>query len=258
MKAATGTSGWRYCLFGFTAAKGGGWKAVNRLKYLSFGLPRSFIWKDIKDIDGLRTYVDLIAAGRKTEALHFQERGMVEDVEYDPEELTGAITVDAEDFFSTLALIGWVKLPLVERIRFNLNGRAITPTEYLTILAKYSGHPEWFDPEGARWATPQEVREIQPHSAMYTEERVGSFEAPVEEVDENAQPVESEVRRDGFLRHFELLTQVQPARGDRYFVRRLATFDGQLIWAGSSYQPNGPWTQYFRDNAQLIARNIQP
>jgi len=252
MKAPTSGSAWKYCMYSFRPAKGGGWYAANRLRHLAYGFPRSFVWKDKDDKEGLRSYVELIAAGRKTEAALIEGSGAVTEIEYDPEQLTGCITVDADAFFSTLALTGYVKIPLVERVRFTLNGRAITAAEYLTILGEYSGKPDWFNPNGARWATPDEVEELQPHSAMYTDERLGQAELPAPE----EPPRETEISRTSYDRHFEMITLVEPSSGKPYFVRRVANLHGTVIWSGSAFSPKGPWKEYSRNSAQLIALGV--
>lgn len=230
----------------------GACKAVCQLQFISFGLPRSFVWLDRADEEGLRSYIDLLGAGRKAEASALEATGVVTEIRYDPEDLRGTIRVDAESFFSALALRGHVDLPLVERVVFLKQGNLITPRDYLTCLGTYSGHPEWFpEPHRAVIAQRGDIEHLNPSGSMYAE-----VPQPDEEEDDGTPPAETELSRIPRDRYFELITRAVPKRGAPFYVRRIARYDGGLIWSGTSYNQYGKWTESFRDNGQMLAYGI--
>ncbi len=274
------TAAWPYRCYVIKPFKKG-WKAVNMLEFSAYDFPRSFYWPDRLDREGLRNYLDLVTAGRKTEALEFQDRGAVKDIEYDQEQLTGSIRINFARFLDILAHRGHLDIPLCEKLVFmGTTGRQLVPAEFIMTLAKYVPNPEWFgNPNDWRWMSRSEMDELDPldvNSSMYhgqpnmvdAAETPGVAAAPAEAVSYRHSrgvrpprvlrpPRENEVSRTSFDRHFELITVAKPDEGRSYFVRRLARFSGALLWAGTSYGLTGPWTEYVRDDSQLMALGIQ-
>lgn len=256
-----------------------GWRATCGLEFTAYDFPRTFIWSDRNDREGLRGYLDLVTAGRKAEAMAIQERGLVADIEYDPEQLTGSIRVNFERFMDLLAHRGHIDIPLKEKVTFvGAKGRQLVPSEFITILAKYVDNPDWFgNPADWHWVSRAEMDEMDPmevSSGMYrgvanmqdTEEEAAhqAMTMPFRpartatRVQRSARPPrETEISRSSFEKHFEMITAAVPERGQTYYVRRLARFDGHLLWAGTSYHSTGPWTEYSRDDAQMLAMGIQ-
>ncbi len=264
---------WRYRCFTILPIKGG-WKAANVLKFLSHEIPRSFRWTNKEDQEGLRNYVDMVTGGRKSEWMAVEERGLVTDKEMDPEELSGSVTVDLGTLLDVLATGAQVDIPLKQKISFVTNGRTLVPAEFIAILAQYAKRPSMLgDPQEWTWAKPADIERLAPGPNGITSgmNRGRSFmdgpddaELPSYDPEEgddapiDTAPQESEIRRSPYDRYFELVTVAAPRRGKPYYVRRLARYHGQLLWSGSSYGPNGPWTEYARDNAQLLALGLTP
>lgn len=261
---------WGYRCYSMMPIKAG-WKVVNALQFSSYEIPRSFWWMSRDDKDGLRAYIDMVTGGRKSEAMAVEERGMVTHREMDPEELSGSISIDFEKFIDLLAHRGSVDLPLKQKVVFTTNGHTLVPADFITILAKYAKDPSWFgDPATWRWASDADVERLAPgpvgptsgmyrgRSFMEDPNEASDDGVPQYESEEPECPQESEIRRSPYDRYFELVTVAAPQRGKPYYVRRLARYHGQLLWSGSSYGPNGPWTEYSRDNAQLLALGLTP
>jgi hypothetical protein len=57
-------------------------------------------------------------------------------------------------------------------------------------------------------------------------------------------------------KHADVLTLAQPKNGPPYYVRRMITYQGQLLWAATSYHPDGPWNVSHRDAAMLLALGV--
>jgi hypothetical protein len=265
-----------------------GWVAKNTLPHLAFGIPRAFQWKGADDLVGIKSYIDLITAGRKAEAQLFETQGSVFSVEMDSEELTGSIKCNFGSFLDLISLRGHVDFPLRSRVQFLTNGHKLIPADFITLLAKYVPNPGWLgDPNNWHKATEEELDQItrehgEIHAGMYRDEpnllsdspavaavavadelsgRTGpeeDFEPDIEPEVRAPPPQESEIRRSPYDRHFELVTVVTDGTQRPFYARRLARYDGQLLWAGSSYSVNGPWTEYHRDNGQLLALGLNP
>ena len=270
------TAAWPYRCYVIKPFKTG-WKAICGLEFTAYDFPRSFAWTDRADREGLRTYIDLITAGRKSEAMAIQERGLVKDLEYDPEQLTGSIRINFERFIDLLAHRGHLDIPLKEKLVFvGAHGRQLVPAEFITVLSRYVDNPEWFgNPADWHWVSRAEMDELDPmavSSSMYRG-LPNMQDTPGEAAHQGALPLlptrtatrvrravrpprEAEVHRRSFEKHFELVTVAQPDHGRPYFIRRLARFDGHLLWSGTSYQASGPWTEYSRDDAQLLAMGV--
>jgi hypothetical protein len=263
---------WTYRCFNFAPSRTG-WKARNILSLLSHGIPRAFYWPDRNDIEGLKDYVDKVTAGRNAEAAEAEERGQVTHKEMDPEELTGSTSVNFKAFMNVLAHRGSIDIPLRQKVTFITDGSGFVPAEFITMLAEYADNPKWFgDPANWRMATQADLdRDMpRPSSGMYRSktnfmdsgdaEPVPEFEPPSEHGyarQSEGPPSETEVHRISHDRYFELVTVVA-SRYQPYYVRRLARYNGALLWSGSSYRAGGPWTEYARDNAQLLALGVRP
>lgn len=278
-------SAFRHRCFHVVSAKGG-WRATNFLSHLSHGIPRSFRWNGTEDQGGIRTYIDLITAGRKAEARLFETQGSVFDVVEDPEGLaSGSTTCNFAGFLDLIALRGHVDLPLRERVQFLTDGKKLVPAQFITMLAQHVPNSEWFgDAQNWRKATKADLDQITQeqgpiHSGMYRDKPTFlsaasivatadalSHRVPDEADDELEEELEelpavsreSEIRRAPYEHHFELVTVVTQGEERPFYARRLARYNGLLLWAGSSYSISGPWTEYHRDNAQLLALGLNP
>ncbi len=276
------TAAWPYRCFVLQAGAEGSWRALNCLEFVGEDLPRKFIWTKREDREGLRTYIDLITAGRRSESMDFEERGLVKNIEFDPEPLQGTLKVNFERFMDLLAHRGHIDLPLKYKIQFvGARGKQLVPAEFIACLMKYAPNPDWFgNPADWHWMTRDQLDEMDPggltiSSGMYrgmenmvdTAEDVVAMEADGEQPAPSVRryrrrpskpPKEVEVDRRAFERYFELLTVATPSHGPQYFVRRLSTYAGEMLWSGTSFSPAGPWTEHTRNGAMLLALGVTP
>lgn len=268
------TRHWTYRCYHMQPAKPG-WRAKNILKHLTADIPRTFVWTEREDREGLQGYIDAVTAGRVAAAVEFESRGLVLNVERDPEVLTDSLRLNLRAFLSVLSQRSQLDMPMRATYNFVTEGEKLVPVQYITLLAEYADNPAWFgNPDDWRWATQEDLDRISGgdrkaiHTGMYrgTEnfmEGAPTVAANQVEVDGqlvpvDAPPAEIEISCRRFEKHFELLTQVRPQTGQTYFVRRLALYNGRILWAGSSFSPTGKWTVYERETSLLLAYGLQP
>ena len=262
---------WSYRCFVFRRHRSG-WRALNILKLLTMDIPRGFLWMKLHDREGLKAYVDAVISNRGAHATLFEERGYVEQVEYDPPMIGDTFRLSAKALFGCLALRDAFDVPLFEKVTFVTDGQKLVPTEFIALLSECADNPEWFgNPDKWRWATPEDLDRISGgdpmkiNSGMYRGKPnfMNSSVPLLPGVDADTggempdtPPSETEIRRDAYEKHFELLTCVRSSRARTYFVRRLATYRGQVMLSASSFNPLGPWTVYARDSALLLANGV--
>jgi hypothetical protein len=254
-----------------------------------YEMPLSFRWND-RDLDGVKRYIDALVAGRTTEARLIEDTGLAIDHKYhthDPN--TKPIMVKIKDFVDFLLLRGHIELPAHRRILFVTGSKhhEFVPAEFIATISQLPGleflknqtegwepgRPVDFEGLGLK---PEEVTTGLGHThpqhtalALARPDEVRSLVGPADPAvplvtppDETpppeTPPPESEIVRKAKDKYFELITVVKPRDAQSYFVRRLSTYGGELLWAGTSYQFDGPWTEYARENALLIGLGIEP
>jgi hypothetical protein len=269
-----------------------GWLVQLTFRCDLYDMPTSFHWND-RDLDGVQRYIDALVAGRTTEARIIEDTGLVLDLKYqmhDPN--TKPIMVQVKDFVDFLLLRGHIELPAHRRILFvtSVKYHAFVPAEFIAAVSQLPGleflqrhtdgwepgRPADFDKLGLKaeevttnlgithpqhtalaLARPDEIAGAAPTLAPSP---LPASEAPPSSasIALEVPPAESEITRKAREKHFELITAVKPRDGRTYFVRRLSTYGGQLLWAGTSFQFEGPWIEYARENALLIGLGIEP
>lgn len=276
------TAAWPYRCF-YIRAAAGGWRATNCLAFIQADFPREFIWTSREDREGLRTYIDLITAGRRAEAIDFEDRKLVHSIQYDPMPVEGTVKVTLERFLDFITMRGHIDVPLKHKVQFVGNrGRQLVPAEFITSLMKYVPNPKWFgDPSDWHWVKRDELDEIDPagltvSSGMYrgmpnavdNPEDVAAMEADgvgsqvvpsirrYRRRQVSKPPRETEIERVAHERYFELLTVATPSHGPQYFVRRLSTYAGEMLWSGTSYNLSGPWAEHERNSGMLLALGV--
>jgi hypothetical protein len=80
-------------------------------------------------------------------------------------------------------------------------------------------------------------------------------EPGVEVPDSPAPVAETSVSSIQHPSHTETVSLITGNNQRPYFVRRLLR-QQHLLWSGTSYQADGPWTEYHRDQSRLTALNI--
>lgn len=205
------------------------------------------------------------------------------------------VRISAQRFVDTMLLRDYLDVPLWGRVAFITNGKRLIPNEFVAAMAKMLSHEDRsFIDVGSQWrhATERDLNAmgLKPSdvtSSLYryqndhlatagAQEQApavdsAEFEPPPASEDPptavtiaatraTSEPPlrEIEINRRRFDRHFELLTLVQPPRRAKpYYVRRLGLLrDGRLLWSGTSYYSDGPWTVTQRDTALLLALGI--
>jgi hypothetical protein len=256
-----------------------GWTVKNSFTCHLLNLPLSFTWTE-KDLDGVKRYIDALMADRVAEARFFEEKGFARDLvypEHDP--TTEMVKVTIQDFVDFLLMRGHICMPAHRRISFVTHGNRFIPVSYITAISQLPGL-EYLVETAEQW---QRTPAYEPIGGLKAEEihtglglerpemsaaslRPAPPAPPTVVMGEDgehvasvvAQAPESEIIRKGLLKHFELVTCVRPRDAQLYFVRRLATYGGELLWAGTSFGMEGPWTEYVRENALLIGLGIEP
>lgn len=81
--------------FYYCRKKGNSFVCNYAIKNANFWLPRSFIWHDAQDMNGLRAYIDALTFNNKTVTSLWEEKRMATDHVYEPEPEGGVVRLDA-------------------------------------------------------------------------------------------------------------------------------------------------------------------
>lgn len=274
----------------------GAWKATNVLPGVAADIPLSFIWTARKDREGLCEYIDALLTGRRSKSVAAEKSGLVESIEMFPAQNSDQVQVRVkiQRFVDCMALRDAFDVPLWGRVHFITDGKNVIPTEYLGALSQMfdPATKKFYDVAREWWHCRESDLErmgLRPEditSGMYRDRyqntgvEAGSVASddgglmPGETISEDGDPEtastipttarsapsipvrEIEISRRPFPKHAELLTLVQPLQGRPYYTRRLLLFSGVLLWSGTSFYPDGPWTVWERNNALLISLGI--
>jgi hypothetical protein len=260
-----------------------GWRVKSMFTCHLFHMPLSFVWAS-HDLDGLHRYINALMADRTAEAAFFEDKGFVQDLVYPEHDANvQAVRVNISDFIDLLMMRSHICMPAHRKITFMTYSDRFVPTSFITAISHLPGlehmanHTEGWEgvqrsepigglkPEDVHTGTGLEHPEMSIASLAPASPAAAAAGAPVadaaaagEPLSVVATPPESEISRKAREKHFELLTYVRPAGAQPYFVRRLATYSGQLLWAGTSFGIEGPWTEYQRENSLLIGLGIEP
>ncbi len=208
---------------------------------------------------------------------------------------SSTIKVNVHRFMDFLALRDSFDVPLWGKVHFITDGQMVVPREYLGAVSQLfdSAMKKFIDPSSKAWHHCTErdldkmgLRPEDIHTGMYraryqngavdggaddAEATVGTDMVDTETgpVDETPTPQthrvplqtgsvtrEISINNQRHERYADVLTLVQPKKGPAYYARRLMTYGGRLLWAGSSYQQDGPWHVSHRDPALLLSLKI--
>ena len=272
------------------------WKASNVFPSLAPEVPLSFLWTAREDRDGLREYIDAILTNRRSKSVAMEKAGLVEMIEMFTSDRPNDVNVRANvhRFVDFLTLRDSFNIPLWGRVHFITDGHRVVPTEYLGAVSQlFDARSKTFiDPKKEWWHCRENDLErmgLRPEdvtSGMYrdryqnaaveaggaTSDDEGLMVGDTTSEDDDPETAstipattrtptsiplrEIEISRRPFPKHAELVTLVQPLHGRPYYTRRLLLFSGVLLWSGTSFYPDGPWTVWERNNALLISLGI--
>ncbi len=284
--AGSNFSVWGYRCYSIRAS-GDGCKVVNAFPALASNIPFTFTWTVRKDREGLKRYIDALVTDHRSESIYFEKVGMVDDIQFfhvdRPDDQK--IRVKISRFVEFMALRDDFNVPLWGRLHFVTDGDSIVPAEFLASLG------QMFDPSEKKFFDPtkewRHCREndlekmgLKPEdvtSSMYrqrhapvmaevgTEEQVPVYADDAsdepEELGDEASPQasvrETEVERVLEANYADMTTLVQPDRGRQYFARRIMTYEGRMLWVGTSFTRSS-WKVWQRDTARLLALGLDP
>jgi hypothetical protein len=233
------------------------------------GAPWKFFWRERSDRDGLKAYIDAQLAGRKSEAVQIEQTGLVTGVQMFPQPHGDEATVNvkADALFQTLMLRDTVELPLWGRVRFCTNHDRLVPADFIASLAAVAD-PEgrFLDPTKGPWRIAT-VKDLDAMGLKPEDVTSGMYRHEVEPVHaegaaeaEDAPPgpiAETEVQRIEGRRTLTLVTKCHAKKP--YFSKRIYSVqDGALVYSGTAWSPQGPWTDYHRDNGRFMALGVGP
>lgn len=241
-------------------------------------MPRDFSWQNTSRLD-CSHYIDLLAKKCIADAKALEDKGFVTDIIYETEALgenRPHVTIMPERLMAMLRGEEVLEVPVDAVIRFgnsskkfNLNyveaalfSKEVTEA-YFQRLRKMVGEGQpivaiaTLDEKSLLEKYGMRLMDAKTHSGVNLDiarEEMGLSEtsiqhaapAPVAEV------VVSSIQHDT---HTETVTLITANNQTPYFVRRLLR-DQVLLWSGTSYTAEGPWTEYHRDAARLHALNI--
>jgi hypothetical protein len=89
-------------------------------------------------------------------------------------------------------------------------------------------------------------------------EQVIAEQSNQEDLPTDATSVEEIVTEIDHASHKEIISLFTKDGETPYFTRRLLTKKGSLLWCGTSYHKQGPWTLYSQEERHLKALGITP
>lgn len=235
-------------------------------------MPREFLW-DNGNVAECKHYIDLIAAKRMIEARAIEDKGLVKELVYDTSEQSRKrlITINPIRLLAMLRGEEFLEIPLDTRIRVADDRLAVRDidaailseemtAEYIRQLKNICGTQPIIaatitELKGLKNKYSIEVPPERQHSAfnlaLTDASETRNDEAPPEPMDQI--PI-SGTDHGSYTETVSLIT----VRGKPpYFVRRLIR-DRYMLWSGTSFHANGPWTRYYTDPSRLAALGITP
>ncbi len=264
-----GPVGWRYRCF-YIVPFGKGWKATSSVPALSPDLPWKFVWAVADDKEGLQDYIDALLNGSRSRSSEFEEKGFVTGIEIyhldRPDDVR--IRVNINHLVDMLAVRDHISVPLWAKLQFVTDGQKLVPRDYIAALARLAPeHADLFDPKRPwDYASDKKLADmgLKPEDVTSDMNRPKHTAAPLRRSrvtpsgrEAGAAPQEVRISLKQFNGYFELITQVRPEGEEPYLTKRIARPDGTLLWCGTSYDLQGPWTVYERNAAELLALGIE-
>lgn len=254
-------------------------RCIYKVNNCNLWMPREFIWQNSSKVDCNR-YMDLLARKQIADAKAIEDKGLVADAIYDTSAGVDRPFVNIHPARLLAMLRGEevLDIPVDARIRFKPNNNHYTVNdvdaamfskeitdEYLRKLRQMVGEGRPIiavnTPDEKKLLAKYGFRLVDSkmhsganldiagaESGITNEDTLGVFQAPAP-INETAV---STVEHDT---HTETVSLITGNDQTPYFVRRLLR-EQYLLWSGTSYEANGPWTEYTRDTSRLTALGI--
>jgi hypothetical protein len=216
----------------------------------------------------LRLYIDRLYAGDSNFAIAAEKDGRVTDVSYPTAAEINATewyAVNIKALLSSISMRSPCDIPLWGKVKFITDGNYLVPTAYIGALVaadnEMFGHlnpdNDWH-PASNKDLRKMDLLPEQVTSGMNgkppVELGVGAEDEGPEDVAE-VPPAEVTVRRADRGTHTEWITQVSD--GDQvWFARRLYQ-DAVVFYEATSWNVNGPWRVWHRDNSIMLALGVR-
>lgn len=251
-----------------------------RISRCNLWMPREFLWQNTSRGDCCH-YIDLLARKEIAAARAIQEQGLVADIVFETETADDRpfVTIHPTRLLAMLRGEEVLEVPLDARIRFipdsgkghytandvdaAIFSKEITE-EYLRALRRLigEGRPVMVLPMIEEQATLEKygfrLTDAKLHSGFNLDIAREVNGQQANETSGAPAPVdETSVTTVEHGTHTETVSLITGNEQRPYFVRRLLR-QQHLLWSGTSYHADGPWTEYHRDTARLIALHINP
>lgn len=272
--------------------RSGGYKCKHLLQHAFPDLPAEFYWANL-DRTGLMRYIDRLYLSDFVFCRQCEDDGRVTNVSYpvvENAEKRPDKTINVKRLFDCLQLVDTMNVPLWNRAFFVTDGNYLVPRTYIAELVRFA--PDRFghlDPNREwREATVDDLRAMnlrpeQVTSGLYLDHKpktpvngkpmptppayhaqatakdMGRATPQTDDVTEQDSaappPRERTVSRREHDEYTDWTTQVIPDDGRPWYTRRLYR-EGRVFYSATSWERDGPWTVWERDNAELLALGL--
>lgn len=253
-------------------------RCIYKVNGCNLWMPREFIWQNSSKVD-CNHYIDLLARKQIADAKAIQDQGLVAEVLFDtsvPDERP-FVNIHPGRLLAMLRGEEVLEIPVDARIRFKPNHNHYTVNdvdaaifdkelteEYLRFLRRTMGDGRPImvlagqDEEAMLEKYGFRLVDSKMHSGANLDiarEAMGMDES-VEMTPAPAPVNETSVSSVDHGNHTETVSLITGNDQTPYFVRRLLR-EQYLLWCGTSYNADGPWTEYSRDASRLTALGIR-
>lgn len=255
-------------------------RCIYKIANCNLWMPREFIWQNSSKMD-CNHYIDLLARKQIADAKAIEDQGLVSDSIYDTsvEPDRKFVVLHPARLLAILRGEEVLEIPLDARIRFQPQNRhytvndvdaaifdkevteayiqrirqmvgegkpiiAVTTEDDKKLLAKYG-----FRLVDSKMHSGANLDIARAEMGMTNENTGEVFQAPAPVNETSVSVVEHGT-------HTETVSLITGNNQTPYFVRRLLR-EQYLLWSGTSYEANGPWTEYTRDTSRLTALGIK-
>jgi hypothetical protein len=240
-------------------------------------IPREFYWENTSKAD-CNHYIDLLNQKKLLEAKVFEEKKLATEHIYERGDFVDKpfVKVNATRLIAILRGEELLEIPLDSRIRFIPERGRYTNNDLDAALFSEGVTEEYF--KALRKAVgegkpvvccnmPDDKLLLEKYGFRLSDaaahtgcnlfvKKDTDGEVVLDDVEQAPAPVsETVVKSEDMDTHTETVSLITGNAQVPYFVRRLIR-DQHLLWCGTSYQPDGPWTEHTRDQARLTALGI--
>jgi hypothetical protein len=253
-------------------------RCIYKVNGCNLWIPREFVWQNSSKAD-CNHYMDLLCRKQIADAKAIEDQGLVKDAIYDPgiSEDRPFVNISPMRLLAMMRGEEVLEIPVDARIRFRPNNNHYTVNdidaaifskelteEYLRSLRRVVGEGRPIIAVN----TPEEKALLEKYGMRLVDAKMHSGANLDIAREEYGEPIttqtpgapapvtETEVSAKQFDTHTETVSLITGNSQLPYFVKRLLRHQ-HLLWSGTSYQANGPWTEYTRDISRLTALNLR-